>query len=222
MAKIIKLNSKKETNIGDYTYYNIGFNISCSDGYRSGLNHKFEGSENQVKLLLIIIKRLNIVTLSDITKTSFIFSSTFTGPQQFVFRICRYVRFKGLLEFIVELNQKYKITIHTAILIGVLKKRYDNQLTYYDTNRDIINVTLNTNRVCWSFPTLKAFKKNINKDNVQYYNIYLYDGHESINEKLGNRTRTNKMRDETFKIFKKLLDDNQYKKVAYLLSKRLY
>lgn len=222
MAKIIRLDSKKETATGDYVNYNIGSSISCSDGYRYGLDHKFEGSEEEVKLLLIIIKRLNIVKLSDITKTSFIFSSTFTGPQQFVFRICRYVRFKGLLEFIVELNQKYKITIHTAILIGVLKKRYDNQLTYYDYNRDIVNVKLNANKVCWSFPTLKAFKNNINRNNVYYYNIYLLDGHESVNEKYGTRTRTAKMRDETFKVFKKLLNDNQYKKVAYLLSKRLY
>ena len=222
MAKIIRLDSKKEIATGDYVNYNIGASIGCSDGYRYGFNHKFEGTEEEVKLLLIIIKRLNIVTLSDITKTSFIFSSTFTGPQQFVFRICRYVRFKGLLEFIIELNQKYKITIHTAILIGVLKKRYDNKLTYYDYTRDIVWVMLNTNRVCWSFPTLKAFKKNININNVQYYNIYLVDSHESLNEKYGPRTRTEEMRDETFKVFKKLLNDKQYKKVAYLLSKRLY
>lgn len=218
----MRLNSEKQIATGDYINYSIGTTIFCSDVYRNGLNHKFEGTKEEVKLLLIIIKRLNIVTLSDITKTSFIFSSTFTGPQQFVFRICRYVRFKGLLEFIIELNQKHKITIHTAILIGVLKKYYDGELKYYDRSRDIIDVFPNSDRVCWSFPTLKAFRKNITRNNVQYYNIYLFDGHESLNEKLGDRARTHEMRNKTFKVFKKLLDDNQYKKVAYLLSKRLY
>ena len=221
MATLTKLTKTGKVLINDsYITYPINVSIKCGDGYKDGLNHRFEGSENQVDVLIKIIKKLKIVTLSNITDKSFDFSSKFNGPQIFIFRICRYVRFKGLLEFILELNTKDKIPMHTAILIGVLYKRHRSELTYYNSNRDIISSSYC--KVNWSFPTAKSFRENITRNSVAYYNIYLIDGNNSINSSMGIKTRKPNDYVKTYRRYNELLNSGNFKSIARLLSKRLY
>lgn len=226
MAKIIRLLSDGNRHDG-YNDYNISLSLSCGDGYKDGLYHRFIGNELDVKNLIEIIKRLKITNITNITPTSFDWNSKNKGCQQFVFRLCRFVRFKGFLDLILDINKKHKVTIHNAILLAGYELYYDNKLSYFNSGRDIL--FLNANCFLWSFPTLKDFRNHLENINSNFYLIYRADCHTANykfkTEKVRTRFNTTESvvncRNE-FNNFKLLIAKKEYKKIERIVKKRLY
>ncbi len=187
---LIKL--KKGTNPNHGVFYinqQYSFSsMSCANGFKEGLKHKFvSNDQSNIKLLINIIKRFRFGTIiTNITKTSFEFESETEQQQIFFFRICRYVRrsnIKKILEDTIMIN-KSGVKIQNAFLLEHYYNYRDNSLLqniiYYNTSMDGFydpsnGVAIRLNK---PFKLLRDFKAALipekNKNIITYNYLFMY------------------------------------------------
>lgn len=181
MSKYLKKLKKGTSVKGGFNLneeYNCnGASLSCGNGYKEGLKHKFYSDNNSDIILLInIIRRFRFKTIiTDITKNSFEFESKTENEQIFFFRICRYVRLnniKKILEDTILIN-KSGVKIQNAFLLAhyynytnehYMSIKYFNQ--GFDPFYDASNQTfLKLNK---PYKLLKDFKLNFDKTIIKH------------------------------------------------------
>lgn len=225
MARLIKLKAGKGGNM-EYTHYNITESLNCGDGYKMGVSHKFEGTEEQVTLLVEILKKFRLCTISNITKNSFIFSSDTIREQIFSFRICRFIRnktFTQVLKDTLMINTQYKVIIPNAFVIAMHLNRY--KLTYYSGNMDILY--FKNDAVNFGFKSYDEFINHFKKkwkSNFFIYNHIFYPERYGFYTPEGKTIYSNtslKMQLERYDKFTTALKNKKYKVASNLISERL-
>ena len=178
---------------------NIKFNftnMSCGNGYKEGLLHRFETYDSEdVSLLIDIIKRFRFKTIiTNVTDNSFEFENKIESVQVFFFRICRYTRTKDIrkiLEDTIMMN-KLGVTIQNAFLlahyynwhkINTGINQYYKMPSYYTPIMDgfydpsVGTWSSNTDYLNKPFKTLTEFHKFFgDKTFLTYNHIYMYVG----------------------------------------------
>lgn len=228
MARLIKLKNGTQS-LGSYITYNISQSLSCGDGYKEGTSHRFEGTKEEVELLVKVLKKFKLCTVTDIKYSekisSFVFSSENKRKQIFCWRICRYIRSKSIKKILIdalEINKIHKVIIPNAFVIAYrLNRPY---LSYFTGNRDMF--IGDCNYVHFGFRTHKEFIEFFDKPQTYtfgYSYIFIYDGHQcnvgEFNYKSSSRTQEERL--DLGNKFKKLLNNKEYLKASKLISKRL-
>ena len=200
-----------------FLYLNTKFNftgMACANGYKEGLQHKFESDDvSDIILLINIIRRFRLdVKITNITKTSFTFESPNLNIQVFFFRICRYVRHEIIKKILTDtiLINKAGVKIQNAFLLAHYYNYDKNgKIPYFNASMDGFydptssgignNTYLNK-----PFKNLKDLKKELSKIYIITYNyMYMYCNKNRINDR---------------KIIFSLLKDNDFKAAEkYLL-----
>lgn len=227
MAYLQKVKKIKEENSYE-PKYSLNNGMSCGDGYKKGFSHRFTGTEKQTQVLIEITRKFQLSKVTDITSTSFIFTSKIEKHQEFMFRVCRLVRTPKMLEILEEtlrLNKENKITIHNAFVLAhhIIFKKYNYHISYYVAGMDLI--IMNSSFINFSFKRLKDLKEFIISKNFSYYQyIFYYDGgcyHTEHKTKSYNGTPfqdKNKRRLD----FNSYLENKEYKKAEKLIGQRIF
>ena len=188
--------------------------MACANGYKEGLQHKFESDDvSDIILLINIIRKFRLdVKITDITKTSFTFESPNLNIQIFFFRICRYVRHEIIKKILTDtiLINKAGVKIQNAFLLAHYYNYDKNgKIPYFNTSMDgfydpTSSGIENNTYLNKPFKNLKDLKKELNKVCTITYNyMYMF---------------CNKNRVEDRKIVFSLLKDNDFKAAEkYLL-----
>lgn len=220
MAKII-------SNHGDYGLN--GPSMACGDHYKNGTSHKLISSKKQVGVLIDLIKRFKLpdIKLSKITNTSFTFSSDNTKQQVFVFRLCRYIRNKDMLDILektIELNSKNKLAIyHSFVLAHHIKKfKLKKNIPYYCNGMDLVFML--EKLLNFSFNNHDEFLKYLNSNDNQYSHIFYPDSivipAEVCNFRKNN-PRLEKTKVKEYSLFKSYIEEGKYKKAINLIKNRV-
>jgi len=150
-----------------------GVSLSCGNGYKEGLKHRFYSIDvTDIPLLINIIRRFRFGTvITNINKNSFEFESKTENEQIFFFRICRYVRtsnIKKILQDTVMIN-KSGVKIQNAFLLAHYYNYKNNSLipniAYYNMGFDpFYDASSTTNlRINKPYKLLKDFKSSFDK-----------------------------------------------------------
>lgn len=227
MAHLIKLINPNGSK-ADEIKYTLNGGICCGDSYKNGKSHKFVGSEKQVEILINIINRFKLpdIILSEIEKTSFIFSSKNNRQQVFIFRLCRYIRTNNLtkiLETTIELNSKNKLAIyHSFVLAHYIQALSEKRQlpVYYLSGMDL--VFMQNRSISFSFKTHNEFIEYLNKCIYFQYIFYsemCYD--PTISEIRKKNPRTSQKVKEDYDLFISYIEKKQYKKAINLIKNRV-
>lgn len=176
-------------NYSDNSKMNIKFNftgMSCGNGYKQGLKHRFETNDSKdVTILLEIIKRFRLGTIvTNIKEKSFEFESTTISAQIFLFRTCRYTRFSNIrkiLEDTIKINNK-RVGIANAFLLAHYynyfpNNNYINNISGFNGSMDgFYDPSSNYKQyINKPFRKLSDFKNNVCVDKgITYNHIYMY------------------------------------------------
>lgn len=226
MARLIKLKAGKGGNMV-YTHYEIKESLGCGDGYKMGVVHKFEGTEEQVNLLVEVLTKFKLCNISNITKNSFIFGSDTIRKQIFSFRICRFIRNESLTQVLKDtlmINTQYKVIIPNAFVIAMHLNR--SKLKYYSSGMDMIY--FNSSSVNFGFKSynefINHFEKEWKNNNYFLYNFIFYPEGHTIYTPKGGTTKSNTTMDERTRrteAFLNALKNKKYKVASKLISERL-
>lgn len=222
MAKLIKIKGPFKC----HTNYIIGEPPKCGDYYKLGTSHKFEGTEEQVTLLIEILKKFKLCKISHIEKHSFIFTSDTIRKQVFSFRICRFIRNQSLTQVLKDtliINTQYKVIIPNAFVIAI-HLNYKN-LKYYCSNIDMVIVDKNIN---FGFKSYREFinhfeKEWVNESYFIYTQIFYPEGYTIYTPKgnvMKSKTTVNERISRT-NAFLDALKNKKYKVASKLISERL-
>lgn len=166
--------------------YNISYgNINCGDGYKTGKRHYiYSESEEDIEILINVIKRFKLARVCKIKPNSFEVYSTSYQVQIFFFRLCRYIRNNVLLNVLKETIRinDLGISIQNALLFAHYKNFFNkegdgiNKYQVYN-GRDLINFLYNNGVNHSIFKNLKSFKDNLkfyvtNKIYPEYSNLF--------------------------------------------------
>ena len=211
--------------------YTLNKNLSCGDSYKTGLSHRFDGTEKQVKILIEIIKKFRISQLTDVTKTSFIITSKHGNYEQFMFRLIRLVRTPetmSILEETLRLNKENKITIHNAFVIAhhVIAITCNYDINTYCQGMDLIY--LHSTYINISFKRLKDFDAFLLKKNAytDFNQIFYLDGNPpgEVMKELKTKVPSinSEMRTTRTTLFKDFIKNKEYKKAERLIANRIF
>lgn len=213
----------------DGSQYNLkGPGMGCGDYYKNSNSHKLVGTKKQVEVLINLIKRFKLpdLVLSQITDTSFIFSSKNRRQQIFVFRLCRYIRNKeifNILEKTIELNSKNKLAIyHSFVLAHHIRKFELKKLPiYYSNGMDLIR--MQGQGLNFSFTNHDEFIECLNNKNCYYTSIFYYDSvcPSNIASFRKDNPRVNKIQQEEYSLFISYIKEKKYKKAINLIKNRV-
>lgn len=119
--------------------YPITTGMNCGDGFKDGLVHEFYGTTIEVKLLMFIMKALEI-KLTRLESRRFRFEADNRKIQKMMFKLCRYVRSTEITKFLKVMRRMIRkgVKPHNALLLAHYSRA--TRPNYFTSSMDLLAI----------------------------------------------------------------------------------